>query len=230
MELLPVSVWSDIACPWCWIGKRHLEAAAARSRIALEVTWRAFELDPRAPRSGGDSAPAVDYVERLARKYRVPGGAARAMIDRMVEAGAERGLEFRFDRIRPGNTFDGHRLLALGRERGVQDALSERLFAAYFRDGRAIDDPAVLAECGADVGLEAAEIDEVLASDAYSDEVRDDERRAAELGVTGVPFFVVGERHGVPGAQPPEVMRQVLERAATEVCGPEGCRLPDPQA
>jgi len=208
-----VEIWSDVVCPWCYVGKRRFEAALARfeHRDQVEVVWRAFELDPSAP-----AARDGDYVERLAAKYRVSGAEAQAMIDRMVDAGARDGLDMRFDRARPGNTFPAHRLLHLGLDRGVQDELKERLLAATFTEGAAIGDVDVLAGLAAEVGLDPAEVRAVLDGDAYAADVRADERQAAALGITAVPFFVVDGTYGVPGAQPPDVLLGVLEQAWAE--------------
>lgn len=237
MRPLHLDIWSDLACPWCFVGKRRLEAAIARFEHAGAVTirWRSFELDPRAPRVAD---AGVSYVERLARKYRASVPHAQAMIDRMVEMAREDGIEMRFDRIRPGNTFDAHRLVHLGHARGIQDAVKERLLRAYLCEGEPIGDPDALARLAADAGLDAAEAREVLASDRFGDEVRADERAAHELEITGVPFFLLAGRFGVPGAQPADTMLAVLRKAwqltakdreDVEViadgaaCGPAGC-------
>ena len=210
MTALAVTVWSDVACPWCWVGKRHLEKAAELAETALDITWRAYELNPAARKDTGEKD--VDYVGKLARKYHTSREGAQAMVDRMVAAGAEDGLEFRFDRIRPSNTFDAHRLLALGHKQGVQTELKEALFAAYFQQGRAMSDHAALSDCAAGVGLDADMVAAVLASDQFSEEVRADENAARELGVTGVPFFVFADKFPVPGAQPIETMAKVLDK------------------
>jgi predicted DsbA family dithiol-disulfide isomerase len=238
---LRVDIWSDIACPWCYVGKRRLEQALARfghrheghEGHEVEVVWRAFELDPSAPRVRD---PQQSYVERLARKYGTTPAQAQAMIDRMVDTAAGDGLALRFGHIRPGNTFDAHRLLHLAHERGVQDALKERLLRAYLTEGQAIGEPEVLAPLAREVGLDERELADVLAGDRYAAEVRQDEAIARELGITGVPFFVLDGRLGVSGAQPADVLLGALNRAWSElhrpeivpivegaVCGPEGC-------
>lgn len=225
MQTLAVDVWSDIACPWCWVGKRHLEAAAASFERELAVTWHAFELDPGAPKQAPD---AVDYIGRLATKYWVSRDQAQAMIDRMVAVGRADGIEFRFDRARPSNTFDAHRLLAWARGRDRQSELKERLFSAYLHEGRAICDHEVLVACAGDVGLDPDAAQAVLSTDAHAADVRADEARAAELGVTGVPFFVIADRYAVPGAQPVETLLRALRRVQLSLtdapaCGPDGC-------
>ena len=205
-----IDIWSDIACPWCYVGKRRLEAALARFDEPVAVVWHAFELDPSAPRVRD---PNTSYAQRLASKYRTSVPEADAMIRRMTDVAAADGLELHFDRVRSGNTFDAHRTMQLGAERGVQDAVAERLFRGYFTEGEAIGERDVLVRLGADAALDADELRTMLESDRYAAEVRADEQRAGELGVTGVPFYVIGDRYGISGAQPPEQILRVLERA-----------------
>jgi predicted DsbA family dithiol-disulfide isomerase len=207
-----VEIWSDVACPWCYIGKRGFDIALARfeHRDAVEVRYRSFELDPAAP-----AFRELAYLDHLMAKYRIPMAEADAMIDRMIEAGARNGVVLRFDKAKPGNTFDAHRLLHLAFERGVQSALKDKLLRATFTKGVAIADHDVLADVAADAGLDVAEARRVLETDAYAAGVRADEQRAAELGITSVPFFVMGG-FGVAGAQPPEILLQVMEKAWAE--------------
>jgi predicted DsbA family dithiol-disulfide isomerase len=208
-----IDIWSDVVCPWCYVGKRRLEAALAAfpARDSVEVQWHAFELDPGAPATREGS-----YEERLAEKYGRSLAEAAQMTASMTETAAAEGLDFRFDRARPGNTFDAHRLLHLAGLRGVQEDVKERLFRATFTEGEPISDPATLVRLVAEAGLDADEARAVLASDAYADEVRADEQQAAQLRISGVPFFVFDGKYGVSGAQPAEVLRQVLDRAWAE--------------
>ncbi len=224
-----VHVWSDIACPWCYVGKRRLEAAIERFGRDVEVVWHAFELDPASPPE--QDLSVASYAERLARKYEAPLAHAERMIAEMTETARGEGLAFRFDRIRPGNTFDAHRLLCFARLRGRQGALKERFLRGYFCEGARIGDHATLLRLAQEVGLDAGEVDAIVRSDAYAAEVRQDEERAASMGVRGVPFFLVG-RFGVSGAQSPQTLLQALERAQEEsrsegdegaTCGPGGC-------
>src|SRR5262249_13443106 len=231
---LRVDIWSDIVCPWCYVGKRHFEQALTRFSHASDVSivWRAFELDPSAPRVHD---AAVSYAERIARKYGLQPAQAQAMIDRLVGVAATAGLEMRFDRIRPGNTFDAHRLLHLAHAHGCQDALKERFLRAYFSEGQAIGVRETLAALGGEVGLPEADVNSVLDGDRYRAAVWQDEAIARELGITGVPFFVIAGRVGVSGAQPADVLLGALERGWSElsssdggrltgpVCGPDGC-------
>jgi predicted DsbA family dithiol-disulfide isomerase len=234
MKKLRIDVWSDIACPWCFVGKRRLEAALARfpHRSEVEVVWRAFELDPSAPR---ERDRAVSYAGRLAGKYGKPIAEAERMIASMTETARGDGLSFRFDRIRSGNTFDAHRVLHLAAERGAQDAVKERFLRAYLEEGEPIGDPATLVRLAADAGLDADEVQAVLSTDAHAAAVRADEETARELGIHGVPFFVLDGRHALSGAQPADVFLGALTQvwraiearpvalAEGAACGPDGC-------
>jgi predicted DsbA family dithiol-disulfide isomerase len=205
-----VEIWSDVVCPWCYIGKRRFEEALASfpHRDQVEVVWRAFELDPQAP-----GERVGDYAEMLATKYGVSVERGQEMIDTMTAAAAQDGLDFRFDQARVGNTFDAHRLLHLAGERGVQDAVKERLLRATFTEGEPIGDTETLVRLVAEAGLDADEARTVLAEGRFAEDVRAEELDAQRLGITGVPFFVVDRTYGVSGAQPAEVLRQVLDKA-----------------
>lgn len=226
--MIAVEIWSDVVCPWCYIGKRRFEAALAafERRDEVEVTWRAFELDPTAPRTRD-----ADGATHLAGKYGVSREEALAMLQRMTDTAAEDGLELRFDRAQAGNTFDAHRLLHLARERGIQDAVKERFMRGYLTDGAPIGEPAALQRLAEEAGLDAEEVREVLATDRYAEEVRADEELGAGFGIQGVPFFVVDRRVAASGAQPPEQLLELLRRAdpaiavvaGGDACGPEGC-------
>jgi predicted DsbA family dithiol-disulfide isomerase len=237
VKLLPIEVWSDIACPWCYVGKRRLEAALARfaHRDRVPLTWRAFELDPSAPRARDTS---MSYAARLAQKYGTGVPQAEEMIARMTQVAADDGLDFHFERIRPGNTFDAHRVLHLAATRGLalQDAVKERFFRAYLTEGEPIGEPEVLARLAGEAGLDPEETRAMLAGDGLSKEVRDDEREAREIGIRGVPFFLIGRKYAVSGAQTPALLRGAIEKAWDElpeveeaaaddamVCGPDGC-------
>lgn len=213
MPPLRVDIWSDVVCPWCYIGKRRFESALERfeHRDDVQVSWHSFELDPKAPASS--ERPAA---ERLAEKYGMSVEQAEAMHAQMTELAAVEGLEFHLDRSRGANTFDAHRLIALAAERGVQDAVKERLMRAYFTEGEPVADPEALVRVVAEAGLDADEARAVLAGDRYAEAVREDERTAARIGISGVPFFVLDRRYGVSGAQPADVLLEALERAWQE--------------
>lgn len=210
---LAVDIWSDVVCPWCYLGKRRFEAALERfeHRDEVSVRWHSFELDPDAPRSTDEPS-----AQRLARKYGISVEEAEAKHAQMTELGAAEGLEFRYDLSRSGNTFDAHRLIQLAGEHDLQDAVKERLLRAYFTEGEPIGDPERLVALAAEAGLDADEARAVLEGDAYAEAVREDEQIARQIGIHGVPFFVIGRRFGVSGAQPAEVLLGALEQAWNE--------------
>jgi predicted DsbA family dithiol-disulfide isomerase len=229
-ECVRVEIWSDVVCPWCYVGKRNFEAALAQfeHRGEVEVIWRAFELDPSAPaeRDG-------DYATHLAHKYGMGVPQAQKMIETMTASGAAAGATLDFDQARPGNTFDAHRLIHLAGQRGVQDAVKERFLRATFAEGEPIGDRDALLRLAVEAGLPKDEAAAVLDSDAYAADVRAEERLALDLGISAVPFFVLDRTFGVPGAQPPDVILRALERAweksarplepAGEVAAAPGC-------
>jgi predicted DsbA family dithiol-disulfide isomerase len=211
--VMNIEIWSDVVCPWCYIGKRQFERAVASFSHPDEitVTYRSFELDPGAPaeRSG-------THAEHLAGKYGMTITQAEQAGQQMTQRAAADGLEFRFDLIRGGNTFDAHRLLHLAKDHGLQPEMKERLMRATFTEGLPIADRPTLARLAAEVGLPAAQVQTVLDGDNYADAVRADEQQAARYGITGVPFFVADGKYAVSGAQPPEVLLQLLQRAYDE--------------
>ena len=210
---MKVEIWSDIVCPWCYIGKRRFESALTSFSHAgdVEVVWRSFELDPHAPpvRDG-------DRIAHLARKYGVTTDEARVMEQRVTEAAAGEGLELHLDRARGGNTFDAHRLLHLAAEHGLGGEVKEHLLQAHFVDGQPLGDAATLRDVAVAAGLPADDVDDVLRSDRYADDVRADEAQARAYGAGAVPFYVVDGTYGLSGAHPPEVFVNVLERAWAE--------------
>jgi predicted DsbA family dithiol-disulfide isomerase len=239
---MQVEIWSDVVCPWCFIGKRRLEAAldtfAHRDEVTVEL--RSFELDPTAP------IPATERMEEvLGRKYGGGVANARRMMANVTELAAEEGLEYHLDQTLRGNTADAHRLLHLALREGgprVQATLGEALMTAYFTRAEDVTDHDVLRKAATEAGLDAVRVDEVLVSREYADAVRVDVDQARAFGATGVPFFVFDRKYAVAGAQPTEVFSDVLERAWAEhtpplrlvgdstgdgiddgVCGPDGC-------
>jgi predicted DsbA family dithiol-disulfide isomerase len=208
MAPLTVEIWSDIVCPWCYIGKRRFEAALAEFPHDVEYTWRSFELDPGAPPVREHSA-----AEHLASKYGMSVEQAEASHAQMTELAAQEGLEYHFDTARGGNSFDAHRLLHLAAAHGKQDEAKERLMRAYFTEGVAIGDREALVALAADIGLDPDQARTVLDGDEYADAVRADELLAQRIGIQGVPFFVLNRRYGVSGAQPAAVLVQALEKA-----------------
>jgi predicted DsbA family dithiol-disulfide isomerase len=208
-----VEIWSDVVCPWCYIGKRRFETALAgfAERDQVEVVWRAYELDPNAPaRREGDPA------ERLARKYGISVDQARASQAQLTELAATEGLDYHLDRAAGGNTFDAHRLIHLAADAGLGDAMKERLLRAYLVEAAPIGDRATLVALAGEVGIDPETAEQILAGDDYTQAVRADELRAREIDVTGVPFFLFDGRLGIAGAQSPDLLGRVLERAWVE--------------
>ncbi|MDO5697835.1 MAG: DsbA family oxidoreductase [Dermatophilus congolensis] len=241
-----IDIWSDIVCPFCYIGKRRLEAALERfeHRDQVEVVWHSFELDPNAPVGTQEST-----VEHVAAKYGIPVAQARQNNAGLAAQAATVGLQFNWEDALTANTFDAHRLvhLAATKSREMADEMEERLMRAFFTEGFAVDDRAVLLDIASDAGLDEAEAEAVLDSDQFAADVRADENAARQLGISGVPFFVFAEKYAVSGAQPLEVFENALATAWAEtqpkpfemvtgaagagaedapVCGPDGCELP----
>jgi predicted DsbA family dithiol-disulfide isomerase len=207
-----VEIWSDVVCPWCYIGKRRFEMAIAElgDEIDVDIVFRAFQLDPTA--SPGKAGPVIDAY---AKKF---GGPERAqeIIDHVTSVAAESGLEFRMDRALRANTLLAHRVLWLAESTGQQVALKERLLQAYFIDGLDIGDPDVLAICAAEVGLDHDRVRTFLDSDEGLAEVREELRSATEMEITAVPTFVFDGKWMVPGAQDPDTFVQVLRRVVAK--------------
>ncbi|MEO6444180.1 MAG: DsbA family oxidoreductase [Gemmatimonadaceae bacterium] len=231
---MKVEIWSDIACPWCYVGKRRFEKALASfpQRDEVDVVWRSFELDPTAPRRQSEPQSVL-----LARKYRVPLAQAEAMNASMTAAAASEGLDFHFERVQVGNTFDAHRLIHFAAAAGRREEMVERLFSAYLTDGEALGDIDVLVRLAEEVGLDPHAARESLRGDAFADAVRADESRAHAFGISGVPFFAIDEAIGVSGAQPPEALVAAMHQAmfhtdaaevsdaSPAVCNEDGCEV-----
>jgi predicted DsbA family dithiol-disulfide isomerase len=207
---LRIDVWSDVVCPWCYIGEHRLGLALARSPHGadVEIVWRPFQLDPRAP---VEPQPVADAY---ARKF---GGAdaARTVIERISAAARADGLPIRLDRAQRANTFDAHRLMTWALPTGRQGALGAALFRAYFVDGANVADRTVLAACAADVGLDGDAAAEMLATDAHVDDVRAQLEEARDLGISAVPSFAFPGGFVLPGAQDPAVFERILAKLAT---------------
>ncbi|MFD5054421.1 DsbA family oxidoreductase [Streptomyces tendae] len=233
-----VEIWSDIACPWCYVGKARFEKALAAfpHRDGVEVVHRSFELDPG--RAKDDVQPVLTM---LTAKYGMSQAQAQAGEDNLGAQAAAEGLDYRTRDRDHGSTFDMHRLLHLAKERERHEALLDAFYRGNFADERSVfNDDARLVELAVGAGLDAEEVRAVLADpDAYADAVRADEQEAAQLGATGVPFFVLDRAYGVSGAQPAEVFTRALTQAWGErtplklvedgdaqVCGPDGCAVP----
>lgn len=206
---MQIEIWSDVICPWCYIGKRRFETALAQveDRSNINVIWRSFELDPNAPRQHQGA-----LNEMLSRKYYVSLQQADEMSARVTAQAKEVGLEYRLTHARPGNTFDAHRLLHFAADKKLGDQAIETIMHAYFSESLPVGDRAALAKLAPQFGIAESEALEMLASDQYSETVRADELRAANFGITGVPFFVFDEKSGISGAQPVEVFIKALQQ------------------
>ncbi|MDF2729791.1 MAG: DsbA family oxidoreductase [Acidimicrobiia bacterium] len=207
-----IDVWSDIACPWCYIGKRNLESGIAGFTVEpVEVVYHSFELAPDTPVEFTGSE-----VEFLMSHRGVSADQARAMIDRVVGIARTAGLEYDYDALQHTNTLKAHELLHYAKERGLQLEMKERLLSAYFVEGRHVGRVEDLADLAAEVGLDRGDVVRSLEAGEYSDSVRVDMVQARQYGINGVPFFVIDGRYGISGAQPPEVFVEVLSRAAAD--------------
>jgi len=217
---LQIDIISDVMCPWCLIGKRRLEKALAmRPDTAVDIRWRPYQLDPTIPRGG------IDRQEYLSAKFGGP-ERAREIYANIVAAGAEEDVPFAFDAIkRSPNTIDAHRLIRWAATAGCQEAVVERLFSLYFIEGRDVGDPAVLSEAAADAGMDTAIVSELLAGDADRDLVEKEVATAREIGVRGVPCFIVANRYVVMGAERPEVIAGAIDMAVKDIA--EGVDAPE---
>jgi predicted DsbA family dithiol-disulfide isomerase len=208
-----IEVWSDYVCPFCYIGKRKLEQALEKTGLGAgaEVIFKSYELDPHSPETSEQSMVSV-----LAGKYGTTEAQAEGMTANVTAAAKEVGLEYNFSKMRPANTFSAHRLAKWADEQGKADQISENLLRAYFIENREIGLKEVLADIAEETGLERAEAEAVLKSDRFEKEVRADIEEARQLGVQGVPFFVINRKYAISGAQPDEVFEQALRQVAEE--------------
>lgn len=208
--MIRVEIWSDVVCPFCYIGKRQLEKALSEfeARNEVEIVWKSFELNPGAERNSSRTV-----YESLSRKYGQSLAWAKERTGQVAAWAASIGLNFDFDRAHPANTFDAHRLIHLAAEAGLQGEAEERLFAAYFTEGKRIDDPKTLQSLGTELGLPAEKVERFLAGDQFAAEVRQEEEEAHALGVSGVPLFLFDRKYVVSGAQPVEIFLKTLRTA-----------------
>jgi predicted DsbA family dithiol-disulfide isomerase len=210
---MQVKIWSDVVCPWCYIGKRRFESALAdfKHHDQVETVWKSFELDPGAPLTSEQT-----LNQMLSKKYGMSVEKAAAANARVTALAAQEGLDYHLDQAHPGNTFDAHRLIHLAATHGLQAEMKERLMHAYFTEGKPVGDSETLVKLAVEVGLDAEEARTVLAGEGYAKEVAADEREATMLGIRGVPFFVIDEKYAISGAQPTELFQQALEQAWSE--------------
>lgn len=206
---MKIEIWSDIACPWCYIGKVRFEKALEQyeHKDDVEVVWRSYQLQPNAPT---ENAPTT--VEHLMEAYGRSREAVLEMMRNVTDVAEGEGIEYHLDRAVAANTLDAHRLTKLGTEKGVGKPVMERLMQAYQSEGANVADADTLVRLGAEAGLAEADVRAMLASDAYLHDVRADRQRGQAIGVNGVPFFVIDEQHGVSGAQPTEFFLSALQQ------------------
>jgi predicted DsbA family dithiol-disulfide isomerase len=211
--MMKIEIWSDVMCPFCYIGKRRFEAALQQfpNKDDIEVVYRSFELDPNAKRDVNQ-----DVHDMLASKYGMSREEAKAKNDEVTGQAKELGLTYNFDNMIVTNTFDSHRLMHFAASYGKMQEMTERLFKAYFTDSKHIGDHETLAALAAEVGLDKDEAAKMLAGDEYTKEVRDDEHEGGQLGIRGVPFFVINRKYAISGAQPVEVFLDALQKAWDE--------------
>jgi protein disulfide-isomerase len=210
---MKVEIWSDIMCPFCYIGKRRFETAMAQfpDAAAVEVEWHSFQLDPTINSDHGDN-----LYEYLSKRKGIPYEQAVAMNNQVSAQASTLGLTYNLDKAVVANSFDAHRLIQLAKQHQLGDAAEERLFKAYFTEGKDFSDPATLVELGKEIGLEEAALQELVASQSFAGEVRKDIAEAAALGIQGVPFFVFDRKYGVSGAQASETFLEVLNKTVAE--------------
>lgn len=211
---MKIEIWSDFVCPFCYIGKARLEQAIERfpEDLSVEKEYKSFQLDPQAGPYDGTS-----IHESLAAKYNMSVEKAKQMNEQVAEQAKMVGLDFVFDTMKHGNTFDAHRLAKFAKEQGKEEEIVSRLLYHYFTLSIDISDNDSLAQVAEEFGLDSKEIKAVLSDkDAYKQEVLEDQARAQALGITGVPFFVFNGKYAISGAQPVETFMQALERVAEE--------------
>lgn len=238
---MKIEIWSDFVCPFCYIGKRRLEAAIAAfpQKDQVKVEFKSFELDPNAEKNTGQS-----IHELLAKKYGRTVEEAKKMNEEMGKQASSAGLEFHFDGMKPTNTLDAHRLAKFSESKGKADVLTERLLKAYFTDSEDIGDHAFLVDLAEEAGLDRQEAEAILKGSAFENAVRSDEEEARNIGVQGVPFFVLNRKYAISGAQPVEVFADALQKVWEEevaqsalqpigaentdgmVCNEDGCEIP----
>ena len=230
-----VDIWSDVVCPFCYIGKKRLEKAAQQAGIELEIHWHSYELDPDAPEKH-----AISNTERLAEKYGRSLSDMQEMQQRIAEMAAKEGIEFNWQQANSGNTFNAHRIIHLAQSKGLGHQAQEAFFYSYMTQGLPIGERETVEDVAARIGLDAAEVEYVLDTDLFADFVRHDEQIAKEqLKVNGVPFFVFDQRVALSGAQPLEVFTEVLSKVQHDLehaevntetaaqCETDNCELPE---
>ncbi len=210
---MKIEIWSDVMCPFCYIGKRNFETALARfkDKEEVEVIWKSFQLDPTLPEIAQESQH--DY---LVKNKGMSPAQVESMLENVTRMAMQAGLDYHLDRSVMVNSFRAHRLIQLAKSKGLGDEAEERLFRAYFTEGLDIADTDTLTRLGKEIGLDEGNVKEALTDNRYADLIRDDIEEARTLGIRGVPFFVFDRKYGVSGAQPPEQFLQTLEKSFSE--------------
>ncbi|MCH8559038.1 MAG: DsbA family oxidoreductase [Balneolia bacterium] len=216
---MKVEIWSDIVCPFCYIGKRNLEKALRQTGMAdtTDILWRSFELDPEVITN-----PGFSIYEHLAKRKGWTVEYSREMHGHVAKMAADAGLDYNFDHSFPANSFKAHRLLHHARKAGVQNEFKELLFKAHFTEGKNVDSDDILTELATEAGMEEKEIKNILSSGRYASDVKKDVARAVETGVRGVPYFVFNDHYAVAGAQPPDVLVRIIEEIKEENSASDG--------
>lgn len=211
---MKVDIWSDIRCPFCYIGKRKFENALEKFpyKNEVEVNWHSFELDPSL-----ETNPGINSIEHISQVKGISKEEGIEMHQHVINMANEVGLHFDFEKSVVANSFDAHRLIQLAKLQGKGNEVEEELFKAHFTDGKNIDDKEILLQIGVTIGLDEKNVREVLDSSAFADEVRNDERQAQSLGIRGVPFFVLNNKYGISGAQSPDIFLDALKQTWEEI-------------
>ncbi len=209
-----IKIWSDIVCPFCYIGKRHLEQALEQlPDIEASITWKSFELDPNAPKN---PEAQINMNEYLAEKYGKSIEWAEQMNTNVINMAKKAGLDYNLDEVKRASSFDAHRLIHWANEQGKQAEMKEKLLSAYFIESKHIADKNTLAELAEEIGLDKTEALKVLNSNQFAQQVIDDVEQAHKVGVQGVPFFVINDKYALSGAQPTEVFVETLQKISQE--------------
>jgi predicted DsbA family dithiol-disulfide isomerase len=210
---MKIEIWSDVVCPFCYIGKRRFEQALEQfeHKDMIEVEWKSFQLDPDT-----QPEPGKGIYDYLAERKGISRAQSVMMHNGVTKMAAEAGLDYRFDLAKVANTFNAHRLIQFAKSKGIGNEAEEALFRSYFTDGKDIGDTAALAEIGASIGIDKSEVEKMLESNANWEAVEADIREAQQIGVTGVPFFVLDRKYAVSGAQSPETFLQAMRTAWNE--------------
>lgn len=202
-----IEIWSDVMCPFCYIGKRHLEESLKSfSDTPIRISWKSFQLDPTI-----ESQPGKDVYSYLAERKGMSVDQSRAMHADVVARAAEVGLDYQFDKTVIANSWKAHRLIQLAKQKGLDDAIEERLFLAYFTEGEDLNNDETLMRLGVEIGLNPLDIREAVQTELFDGAIRSDIREAQEIGVRGVPFFVFNRKYAVSGAQPVKVFTETIQ-------------------